>query len=58
MRTVSVEGFYLYREKYVINVFVRMYDHPGYEVKNSDVINSFDELVKCAKEVVDKMELH
>ena len=53
---VKVIGWYLYREKYLIGVSVENTGQPGHDVKKSDVINSFNELVKCAKEVVDKRE--
>ena len=48
---VGVVGCFLYREKYFIDVYVEAYNRP-----KDAVIDTFDELVKCAKAVVDERE--
>jgi hypothetical protein len=48
---VCVFSVFLYRERYYIAVDVDVFDSP-----KDAVINTFDELVKCAKAVVDERE--
>jgi hypothetical protein len=48
---VILDGVFLYRERYYIEVKVEVFDRPV-----DAVINTFDELVNCAKAVVDERE--
>jgi hypothetical protein len=48
---VIVDGVFLYRGRYYIDVEVDVFDSP-----ERDVRKTFDELVRCAKAVVDKRE--